>query len=332
MAAVHSSVHFEDASTAPLGAALDPPLVSTAGGSERDVERQSLCWSTVAGLLLVHLAGAAGVVWIVFNFSVSTLVLAALFYVASGLSITAGYHRLFAHRTYRSRAPVRWFLLAFGAASFQNSALAWSADHRAHHADTDGARDPHPVSRGVWFVHIGWLFHRREASADVTTLTDLWEVRSIRLQHRFYPVLAIGFGLVVPMLIAAQWGDPLGGLLVAGFLRAAILLQATFCVNSLAHFVGTRPYDFRSSARDSVLTALVTFGEGYHNFHHRFPFDYRNGARWWQYDPGKWLIWTLSRVGLVSRLRTASAATIAKAVALTRRERGAVSVALGAPS
>ena len=218
-----------------------------------------------------------------------------VFYVACGLSVTAGYHRLFAHRTYRAAAAVRWVLLAFGAATFQNSALSWSADHRAHHADTDGPGDPHPVTSGAWFAHIGWLFRRRQASADVTRLSDLWAVRSIRLQHRCYPVVAVGVGLVLPAIIAAQWGDPWGGLLVAGFLRAAVMLQATFCVNSLAHLVGSRRYDARSSARDSVLTALVTFGEGYHSFHHRFPFDYRNGPRWWHYDPSKWLIWTLAR-------------------------------------
>jgi stearoyl-CoA desaturase (delta-9 desaturase) len=260
-------------------------------------DRASLSWSTIAGLLLIHLAGAAGVVWLVVHPSVPTVVLAVALYVACGLSVTAGYHRLFAHRTYRAAAPVRWFLLAFGAGSFQNSALAWSADHRAHHADTDGAGDPHAI---------------------VTRLTDLWAVRSIRWQHRGCPFIAVTVGLLVPTAIAATWGDPWGGLLVAGFLRAAIQLQATFCVNSLAHLVGVRRYDRHSSARDSALVALVTFGEGYHSFHHRFPFDYRNGANWWQFDPSKWLIWLLARIGVVSAPRTVSASTVARAIASAR--------------
>jgi stearoyl-CoA desaturase (delta-9 desaturase) len=206
-----------------------------------------------------------------------------------------------------------------GAATFQNSALSWSADHRAHHADTDGEGDPHAITRGVWYAHVSWLFRRREASADVGRLTDLWAVRSIRLQHRLYPILAIGLGLVAPAAIATLWGDPVGGLLVGGFLRGALLLQATFCVNSLAHLVGTRRFDARTSARDSVVTALVTFGEGYHNFHHRFPYDYRNGTRWWQYDPSKWLIWSLDRVRLASALRTAAPTTVATAVERAHR-------------
>jgi stearoyl-CoA desaturase (delta-9 desaturase) len=275
---------------------------------------EPLCWSTICGLGLLHAGGVAGVVWIVVHPSLMTLVVAAAFYAASGLAITAGYHRLFAHRTYRTGAPVRWLLLAVGATTFQNSAVSWSADHRAHHADTDGEGDPHAISRGVWFAHVSWLFRRRQASADVSRLSDLWAVRSIRLQHRWYPVLAIGLGLVLPAAIATRWGDPIGGLLVIGFLRSTVLLQATFCVNSLAHVVGTRRFDAHSSARDSTVTALVTFGEGYHNFHHKFPYDYRNGARWWQYDPSKWMIWLLARAGLATTVRTASPVAIARAM------------------
>jgi stearoyl-CoA desaturase (Delta-9 desaturase) len=125
---------------------------------------------------------------------------------------------------------------------------------------------------------------------------------------------------VVPTAVAWTWaGDPWGGLLVAEFLRTTVMLQATLCVNSLAHLVGTPRYDQRSSARDSALTALVTFGEGYHSFHHRFPFDYRGSVRWWRYDPSKWFIWTLARTGLVSHVRTASPASIARAEALSGR-------------
>jgi stearoyl-CoA desaturase (delta-9 desaturase) len=283
--------------------------------------RSPLCWATIAGLLFIHLGGVAGALWLVVHPSVPTVLLAVAFYVVCGLSITAGYHRLFAHRTYRVVAPVRWCLLVFGAASFQNSAVAWSADHRAHHADTDGAGDPHAIDGGFWFAHIGWLLRRRQASADVTRLSDLWAVRSIRLQHRCCPFIAVGVGLLLPTAIAAWWGDPWGGLLVAGFLRAALQLQATFCVNSLAHLIGVARYDRRSSARDSALVALVTFGEGYHSFHHRFPFDYRNGVRWWRYDPSKWLIWLLARCRLVAAPRTASARTIAKAIASARASR-----------
>jgi stearoyl-CoA desaturase (delta-9 desaturase) len=276
---------------------------------------EGISWGTVIGLGVIHSAGLAGLVYLILRPSLATAILAGVMYLLGGLSITAGYHRLFAHRTYRASAPVRWFFLAFGASTFQNSALSWSADHRAHHADTDGPGDPHSIKKGAWWAHMGWLFYRRECSADVSRLTDLYGVRSVRLQNKYYAVLAIGLGLVAPMAIASLWGDPWGGLLVAGFLRGAVLLQATFCVNSLAHLLGRRRFDGRVSARDSLVTALVTFGEGYHSYHHRFPFDYRNGVHWWQYDPSKWLIWSLSRLHLVSRVRSASADTVARAVA-----------------
>lgn len=302
---------------------MTPPVADCASvttRSDRHASGDPLCWSTIGGLALIHVGGLAGVVWMVVRPSLTTLAVAAAFYVASGLGITAGYHRLFAHRTYRASAPVRWLLLLLGATAFQNSALSWSADHRAHHANTDADGDPHAVTRGMWHAHVGWLFHRRDTSADVSRLTDLWSVRSIRLQHQWYPVVAIGLGLGLPTVLAWQWGDPVGGLLVIGFLRAAVLLQATFCVNSLAHMIGSRRFDPRTSARDSVVTALVTFGEGYHNFHHRFPFDYRNGRRWWQFDPGKWLIWSLAQFRLASTLRRASSTTIARAIESSRRD------------
>lgn len=305
----------------------NPPeeTAGASGSAHESAEREPLCWSTVLGLAVIHIGGLAGVAWIVIHPSPATLAATGAFYVGSGIGITAGYHRLFAHRTYRAVAPVRWSLLLLGATAFQNSAVSWSADHRAHHADTDGPGDPHAVTRGRWHAHMGWLFQRRASSADVTQLTDLWSVRSIRLQHRWYPAVAIGLGLGLPTVLASRWGDPVGGLLVVGFLRAAVLLQATFCVNSLAHMIGARPYDARSSARDSVVTALVTFGEGYHNFHHRFPVDFRNGRRWWQFDPGKWLISTLGHVGLATHLRTASPATIDRAIERSRRDTSSAS-------
>ena len=274
-----------------------------------------ICWTTIAGLGVIHAGAVVGLVWLVVRPSLATAVLAVMMYAVCGVSVTAGYHRLFAHRTYRASAPVRWALLACGAATFQNSAISWSADHRAHHADTDADDDPHAITRGFWFAHIGWLARRRAASADVTRLRDLWAVRSVRLQHRWYAVVAIGVGLVLPMAIASIWHDPLGGLFVAGFLRAALMLQTTFCINSLAHTLGTPRYDRRASARDSTVTALITLGEGYHSFHHRFPFDHRSSPTWWHYDPTKWLVWVLARAHLVDRVRTASPDSIARAAA-----------------
>ena len=119
-------------------------------------------------------------------------------YLLCGLSITAGYHRLFAHRTYRASPPVRWFFLVFGAATFQNSALSWSADHRAHHADTDGPGDPHAIKKGAWFAHMGWLFYRRAVLGRRQPAERPLGVRSIRLQNRYTRSWPSALGLVLP--------------------------------------------------------------------------------------------------------------------------------------
>ncbi len=145
-------------------------------------------------------------------------------------------------------------------------------------------------------------------------LRDLSSVRSVRWQHRWYAAGAVGIGLALPTAIATIWADRWGGLLVAGFLRAGLTLESTIAVNSLAHLVGRRRYDACSSARNGLLTPLATFGEGSHSYHHRFPFDDRNGVRWWQYDLSKWLIWSLTRTRLARAVRTASPSAIARAV------------------
>jgi stearoyl-CoA desaturase (delta-9 desaturase) len=211
---------------------------------------------------------------------------------------------------------VTWVVLILGA-GFQNSAVAWSADHWAHHADMDGDRAPHGNER-ILVCARGLVATARESSADVTQLGDLGAVRSIRLQHRCHLALAVGVGLVLRAAVAASWGDFWGGLLVAGSLRTAVTLQATFCVNSVAHLVGTKRYNNAVSARNSVLTALLTFGEGYHSFHPRFPFDYRKGVRWWPYDPGRWLIWWLARISLATKVHTAGGRSVASAAVRPR--------------
>jgi stearoyl-CoA desaturase (delta-9 desaturase) len=122
-------------------------------------------------------------------------------------------------------------------------------------------------------------------------------------QHRFSHVLGIVVGLGLPTLVGAAFGRPLGGLLWGGFLRIALIHHTTFLVNSVAHLYGRRPYSEESTARDNALLAFITNGEGYHNFHHRFPSDYRNGVLWYQWDPTKWLIAALRRVGLARGLR-----------------------------
>lgn len=271
-----------------------------------------LDWVNISVLALVHLLAVAGAAWLAFEFHWMTLALAGVWAFASGLSITGGYHRLFAHPTYRGSWPLRAFYLLFGAASVQNSALKWASDHRWHHAQTDRERDPYNIRLGFWWAHLGWVLVK-EPPPDLANVADLRADPLVRFQHRGYVALAVLMGAALPAGIAALWGDALGGLLVAGCLRLTGIYHATFSINSVAHTIGKRTYDRNASAGDSAITALITLGEGYHNFHHRFPADYRNGIRAWHYDPTKWWIWTADKIRLARDLRRTPADAIARA-------------------
>jgi stearoyl-CoA desaturase (delta-9 desaturase) len=255
-------------------------------------------------LASAHLIAAGAIVYLLFvHFSWWTIGFALLWGVFCGLAITGGYHRLFAHPTYKTVWPVRLFYLLFGAASVQNSALKWSADHREHHAETDEDHDPYNAQKGFWWSHIGWVLFLRERAISYRRVRDLVRDPLVRFQHRHYTAIALLFGAGLPFTAGMLWGDPFGALLCAGFLRLVVQWHATFAINSLAHQIGSQPYSTATSARDSWITALITFGEGYHNYHHRFQADYRNGVRWFHFDPTKWWVWTLSKFGLAWDLR-----------------------------
>jgi stearoyl-CoA desaturase (delta-9 desaturase) len=244
------------------------------------------------------------------------ITLFVLFFIATGLSITLGYHRLFSHLTFHAKWPVKLFTLLFGAAAFEGSALAWSADHRRHHKFVDHDDDPYDISRGLFHAHIGWLLFRTGPDTPLTWVRDLQKDRLAWWQHQYYVPLAFFMGFAVPTLIGFLWGGKeaaLGAFLIAGVARIVFVHHMTFCINSLCHWIGSRPYSSKCTARDSFLMAIFTFGEGYHNFHHEFQHDYRNGVKPWQFDPTKWTIWLLSRIGLASKLRTVPEERILKA-------------------
>jgi stearoyl-CoA desaturase (delta-9 desaturase) len=237
-----------------------------------------------------------------------TAVLGFVLYLALGLSITAGYHRLFSHTAYLASTPVRLFYAIVGAGAVQGSIKWWAHSHRVHHRYTDTPRDPYDARQGLWYSHMGWMLvkanPKNRARADISDLTSDWVVR---FQHRHYLSLMLFMALGFPTIVAGVfWGDWWGGFIYGGIFKSFVIQQATFCVNSLAHWIGSQPFDDRRTPRDHVITALATFGEGYHNFHHEFPSDYRNALKWYQYDPTKMVIWGLSKIGMAWNLKTFS--------------------------
>lgn len=268
-------------------------------------------WTNTLFLMITPLVALIGSIYLISNHLIhwQTLVLSGVFVVFTGLSITAGYHRLFAHKSYEAKWPVKLFFALFGAAAFEGSIAEWSTDHRNHHRYTDTDKDPYDIKKGFWYAHIGWLFTLDESKRDFSNVAELLEDRIVAWQNRFFVPLAIFMGFVLPMGIASLWGDALGGLIFGGALRLVFNHHATFCINSVCHLFGKRTYSGQS-ARDNWFTALFTYGEGYHNFHHQFPIDYRNGIRFFDFDPTKWLIALMSFVGLASNLKTVSSERI----------------------
>lgn len=231
------------------------------------------------------------------------------FYIATGLSITLGYHRLFSHLSFKAKMPVKLTTLMFGACAFENSALDWCSDHRKHHKHVDHDDDPYDISKGFIWAHIGWLLFKLSPEMPMDNVNDLRRDPLVMWQHKWCIPIAFLLGFGLPMLLGYLWNGldgVLGAFLLAGVLRVFAVQHSTFFINSMCHSVGHQPYSNRCSARDSAIMALFTFGEGYHNYHHEFQHDYRNGVKPTSFDPTKWTIWALEKAGLVGDLRRVS--------------------------
>ena len=238
--------------------------------------------------------------------------------LASGFSITLGYHRLFSHLAFRAALPLRLFILFFGAGAFENSVLMWASEHRRHHKHVDHEEDPYDISKGFFHAHIGWLLFKLLPHPPFDNVADLKKDPLVMWQHRHIHVLGVFVSFVLPTALGALWNGwagALGGFLISGVARVVVIQHCTFLINSACHTIGRQPYSTRCSARDSLLMAMLTMGEGYHNYHHEFQYDYRNGVKPWQWDPTKWIIWLLSKLRLTSHLRKVAPETIRSAQA-----------------
>lgn len=192
----------------------------------------------------------------------------------------------------------------WGAGALQNSILVWASDHRRHHRYVDdNARDPYSAGRGLWFSHMGWMLREyRDQVDDFDNVPDLRRDPIVMWQHKYYLVLTLLMNIGLPVAVGIWCGDIIGALLLVGLLRLVVNHHVTFFINSLAHYWGSQPYTEENSARDNPVLAFLTYGEGYHNYHHIFQGDYRNGVRWYQWDPTKWMINCCAWLGLARNL------------------------------
>ncbi|MFC4657115.1 fatty acid desaturase [Rheinheimera marina] len=290
------------------------------------MNKPPLIWTNIILFASTFLVSLILVPWyaIAVGFSWTEIIATVLCLGYCGMSITAGYHRLWAHKTYDAHPVLQWIFAIGGAFALQNSALHWSSDHRVHHKFVDqNDKDPYSAQRGFWFSHIGWMLREYQSNtySDYSNARDLQNNKIVMWQHRNYLWLTILTNFGIPLVLGMLTDSILGMLLSVGVLRLTLSHHFTFFINSLAHIWGSRPYTDQNSARDNGVLAFLTYGEGYHNFHHIFEYDYRNGIKWWQFDPTKWLIKSCSYLGLTRNLKVCPQERIEKAKAQMQLKR-----------
>jgi stearoyl-CoA desaturase (Delta-9 desaturase) len=235
-----------------------------------------------------------------------------IMYVATGLGITVGFHRLFTHRAFKAKTSVRATLAILGSAAIEGPIISWVADHRKHHAFSDKPGDPHSphvehghgvggALRGLAHAHVGWLFIHTHRGRKTRYAPDLLKDPVIkRINDTFFLWAVLGF--VVPFCLGVLFGgrliDGLTGMLWGGLVRMLVLHHATYSINSLCHFFGRRPFTTDDESRNLAWLVPLTFGEAWHNGHHAFPTSARHGLGRHQLDPSAFVINVLERLGL----------------------------------
>lgn len=296
-------------------------------------EQAPINWVPAIVLLSTLFLAIAIVPWYLWTHGVGmgVWVAFAILMAWTGLSITAGYHRLWSHKSYEAHPVVKYILLLGATLAVESSVFDWCSGHRSHHRHVDDEYDdPYSSRRGFWFSHMGWMLRKYPSGQyDYKNIPDLKKDKLLALQHKYYGFWVIATNVVVLAMIGWITGDMLGTFLITGLLRLVLTHHFTFFINSLCHMFGTRPYTDENTARDNGLLAIVTWGEGYHNYHHYFQYDYRNGVKWWQYDPTKWIIGLLAKVGLASNLKRVDDLTIKHAELTMQFKRAQERIATG---
>jgi len=274
--------------------------------SSNKTQQLSMNWFNIIMISILHAGALYGLIGCGPKADYRTIVLTFILYQLSGLGITAGAHRLWAHKSYSAHASVRAVLSIFNAMAYQGSIYEWARHHRVHHRHSDTEADPHNSGRGFWYSHVGWILQNPPdavvRAARKTKLKDLEADSIVMWQHKHYPVLALVSCFVLPTAVAALgWGDAWGGFWLGGCFRLVWVWHMTWLVNSAAHAFGNRPYLSSIKPVQNWLVSLGAMGEGWHNYHHAFPHDYSANEHGWtgEWNPTTLFIDTLAALGLV---------------------------------
>ncbi|XP_054265594.1 acyl-CoA Delta-9 desaturase-like [Macrosteles quadrilineatus] len=244
--------------------------------------KAQIVWKNVAYLGYFHLAALYGLYLALTSAKLATILFAIFIFIASGLGVTCGAHRLWTHRAFKANFGLRVALMILNSMAFEDSVYEWARNHRVHHKFSETDADPHNTKRGFFFSHVGWLMLRKHPDViekgKTIDMSDLLQDPVLVFQRKYYkylmPLLCFGFPTVVPVLLWSEtWNNAFH---VSAMLRYVYLLNCVWLVNSAAHFYGARPYDNNMEPRENVTVAVMTLGEGWHNYHHAFPWDYRS--------------------------------------------------------
>ncbi|XP_055792838.1 acyl-CoA desaturase [Salvelinus fontinalis] len=238
-----------------------------------------IVWKNIILMTFLHIGAVYGIS-LVPSAHVLTWAWSVFCFLTSALGVTAGAHRLWSHRSYKASLPLRIFLATANSMAFQNDIYEWARDHRVHHKFSETDADPHNAVRGFFFAHIGWLLVRKHPDViekgKKLELSDLKADKVVMFQRKYYKMSVVLMCFFIPMFVPwCLWGESLWlGYFVPGLLRYTLVLNATWLVNSAAHMWGNRPYDTNINPRENKFVTLSAIGEGFHNYHHTFPYDY----------------------------------------------------------
>ncbi len=259
------------------------------GGLAKDIapltiarERQyALVWRNIAAFAYVHIAALYGFYLLFTSAKIYTILFAMVLYSISVLGITAGAHRLWAHRSYKAKLPLRLLLIVFNTIAFQDCAIHWARDHRVHHKFSETDADPHNAKRGFFFSHVGWLLCKKHPDViekgKSLDISDLLADPVLVFQRKYYLILMPLACFILPTMAPMYfWNESfLNSFFVATMFRWTFILNVTWLVNSAAHKWGDKPYDVNINPVENRTVAAFAFGEGWHNYHHVFPWDYK---------------------------------------------------------
>jgi stearoyl-CoA desaturase (Delta-9 desaturase) len=260
----------------------------------------------------------------VVGWSWTAVIAAALFYAVRMFAITAFYHRYFSHRSFKTSRVGQFLFAAFGNCAMQRGALWWASTHRHHHQHSDQDEDIHsPRLKGFWWSHIGWITSKKNFPTDYSRIKDLAKFPELVWlnRHDFFVPLVLGFVIWgIGHWLEASWpalGVTAGQLFVwCFFVSTVALMHGTFFINSLAHVFGRKRFKTDDDSRNSLLLAMITLGEGWHNNHHRYMHSARQGFYWWEIDISYYLLKVLSWFGIVWDLKPVPVSVYAEAAKL----------------